>query len=255
MMIDMHCHILWGQDDGPHTVEQTMKLMEQAEKEGITAMISTSHCQHPLYDVNFSTVIEQINKLQNELIQSNIPLTLYTGHEVRLSENIPPLIQTNQIHTLANSNYVLIELPTTTVPMYTKHIIHELLLAGFTPIIAHPERNKAIAQQPNRLVQLINEGALCQITAGSLTGHFGRAIQKLSLNLVRANLVHVYGSDVHNLTTRPFYFEAGLRYLEKKKQLDAVDIFLENNERILQNKPFIVKEPEEIEAVKWWEIY
>lgn len=254
-MIDMHCHILWGQDDGPRSMEESMKLMERAVKEGITAMISTSHCRHPLYDVNFSAVTEQINILQSELIQSNIPITLYTGHEVRLSENILSLIHSNQIHTLANSNYLLIELPTTTVPIYTKHIIHELLLAGITPVIAHPERNKAIAQQPNRLVQLIREGALCQITAGSLSGHFGRAVQRLSLDLVHANLVHVYGSDVHNLSTRPFLFEAGLHYLEKKKQLEAVDLFLENNERILQNHPILIKEPEEIAAAKWWKIY
>ena len=253
-MLDMHCQILWGQDDGPCSMEQTLKLMEQAVNEGITAMISTSHCQHPQYDVSFSTVTKQINQLQNELILSNIPLTLYTGHEVRLSEQIVSLIQSNQIHTLANSSYVLIELPTTTVPLYTTHIIHELLRAGITPIIAHPERNKAIVQQPNRLVQLIHEGALCQITAGSLSGHFGRAIQKLSLKLVCANLVHVYGSDVHNLTTRPFHFEAGVRYLEKKKQLNAVDILLENNERILQNSPLIVNEPEQIAETKWWEI-
>ena len=128
-------------------------------------------------------------------------------------------------------------------------------MEGITPIIAHPERNKAIAEKPSRLVELIHQGALSQITAGSLTGHFGRAIQKLSLDLVRANLVHAYGSDVHNLTTRPFLFDEGLCYLEKRKELEAVDIFLENNARILQNMPFIIKEPEEMETAKWWKIF
>ena len=141
------------------------------------------------------------------------------------------------------------------MPNYTKHIIHELLLEGITPIIAHPERNKAIAEKPDRLVELIHQGALSQITAGSLTGHFGRAVQKLSLDLVRANLVHVYGSDAHNLMTRPFHFEEGLRYLERKKELAIIDTFLENNRRIIENKPLLIKEPEEIDTTKWWKIF
>ncbi len=254
-MIDMHCHLLWNVDDGPETIEQTMKMIEQAVKEGITTLIATPHSNHPQYDVNYRTVTNQIGMLQNELINQSIPLTLYSGHEVRLSEKIISLYQTKQIHTLANSQYLLIELPADTVPSYTKHIIHALLLEGITPIIAHPERNKAIANKPSRLEQLIHLGALSQITAGSLTGHFGRTVQKLALDLVKANLVHVYGSDAHNCTTRPFLFHEGLCYLEKRKQLEAVDIFLENNARILQNKPLIIKEPEEVDVTKWWKIY
>ncbi|MGN7476669.1 tyrosine-protein phosphatase [Solibacillus silvestris] len=254
-MVDMHCHLLWNVDDGPRSMEESMKLFEQAVKEGITTIIATSHSNHPKYDAKYEEVTNQVTILQNELINNNIPLTLYTGHEVRLSENIVPRYQNKQIHTLANSQYVLLELPNNTVPIYTKHIIHSLLLEGITPIIAHPERNKAIAEKPDRLAELIRQGAYSQITAGSLTGHFGRTVQKLSLDLIRANLVHMYGSDAHNTTTRSFHFEEGLRYLEKRKQLEAVDTFLENNARILQNKTFLIKEPEEVETVKWWKIY
>ncbi|MEG0576855.1 MAG: CpsB/CapC family capsule biosynthesis tyrosine phosphatase [Bacilli bacterium] len=87
---------------------------------------------------------------------------------------------------------------------------------------------------------LIFQGAFAQITSGSLTGHFGQTIQKLSLDLVRVNLVHTYGSDVHNLRTRPFPFDEGLCYLEKKKELDAVDILLGNNARIIHNEPLLI---------------
>lgn len=254
-MIDMHCHLLWNVDDGPKTIEATMNMLEQAVKEGITTLIATPHSNHPQYDVNYETVINQIRLLQNELQSQSIPLTLYSGHEVRLSEKIMERYHTKQIHTLANSHYLLLELPADTIPSYTKHIIHALLLEGITPIIAHPERNRAIAAKPSRLEQLIQLGALSQITAGSLTGHFGRNVQRLALDLVRANLVHVYGSDAHNCTTRPFLFHEGLCYLEKRKQLEAVDIFLENNARILQNQPLLIKEPEEVASTKWWKIY
>lgn len=149
----------------------------------------------------------------------------------------------------------MIELPTANIPAYTVQIIQGILNLDKVPIIAHPERNRAIAEKPSRLLKLINHGALTQITAGSLAGHFGRNIQKLSLQLVDANLVHTYGSDVHHPKTRPFLFDAGLRYLEKHKRLDAVDILLENNARIVENIEVIILEPKELEKSKWWNIF
>lgn len=255
LIVDIHSHILWGVDDGPESINESLNILEQVVKEGITSLISTSHSNHPRYNTDYQIVSKQVDFLQNELIKNSIPLTLYTGHEVRLSEKIMPLYHIEQIHTLANSNYLLLELPSHTVPFYINHIISALLMEGITPIIAHPERNLAIAEKPNRLLQLIHQGALAQITAGSLTGHFGRRVQKLSLDLVSANLVHCYGSDVHNISTRPLLFEKGLRYLEKKKHLGAVDILLGNNERIIQNKPLIIQKPFEIESPRWWKVY
>lgn len=254
-MVDMHSHILWNVDDGPKTMADTMRLFEQAVKEGIKEIIATPHCYHPLYHANYNAVKNQIHLLQSELTKKSIPLTLFTGHEVRLSEKIIPLYKTNQIHTLACSNYMLLELPSYTVPAYTISIIRSLLSEGITPIIAHPERNKAIVERPVYLERLICEGAKAQITAGSLAGYFGRTIQKRSLELVRANLVHTYGSDVHNQSSRPFFFDAGLCYLEKKKELDSIDILLENNARIIENQPFIIQEPCKIEVRKWWMIF
>ncbi|RHW39570.1 capsular biosynthesis protein [Lysinibacillus yapensis] len=253
-MIDMHSHILWNVDDGPETIEQSLTLLEQAAKEGITDIISTSHCQHPQYDAKYNVVLEQVQQLQQELKNRQIPLTLHTGHEVRLTEKLIPSIKEGSIHVLANSKYLLLELPSSHIPHYTKNIIHALLVEGITPIIAHPERNKGIAEKPERLERLIREGALAQITAGSLAGHFGRSVQKLSLNLVRANLVHTYGSDVHNLSTRPFLFEKGLQFLKKKKEFEAVEMLLHNNKKILENRSFILFEPEKVKPKRWWSI-
>lgn len=250
----MHSHILWDVDDGPLTLKETLELLEAGVKEGISQIISTSHYNHPYYDVNYEVVKNKINLLQQIIIENSIPITVHTGHEVRLFENIISSYDSKKIHTLANSNYLLLELPSNTVPLYTEFIISDLLKEGIIPIIAHPERNRAIVDQPWRLTKLIERGALAQITAGSLAGHFGRKIQKVSLDLVKANLVHTYGSDVHNVTTRSFLFKKGLLYLEKKKQLDAVDMLLENNNRIIKNSLLIIHEPQELESTKWWKI-
>lgn len=254
-MIDIHSHILFNVDDGPKTIEESFALLEAAAKEGITNIICTSHFNHPMYDVNANKVIEQVRNLQNELENRQIPITLHIGHEVRISEKTIEQCLSNEALKLAKSNYLLLELPSNTIPQYTPHIIRGLLSRNITPIIAHPERNKSIAEKPARLERLIRGGAVVQITAGSLAGHFGRTIQQLSLHLVLANLVHTYGSDAHNVTTRPFLFNEGLNYLEKKKATDAIDILLENNFRILKNTPLIIYEPEEIQMKKWWNIF
>lgn len=254
-LIDIHTHILFDVDDGPGTEEETLQMLKQAVKEGITEIISTSHALNPRFDVAYSTVETKLNHLRKLIEQNELPLTLHSGHEIRLNDQLVNLLDHKQVHVLANSNYVLIELPSSMVPVYTKDMIIALKSAGYTPIIAHPERNRAIAEQPRKLESLIREGAFAQITAGSLTGHFGKAVQKLSLEFVRANYVHTYGSDAHNLTTRSFLFQEGLFYLEKKKELDAVDIFLENNYRVISNQPIIMLEPANITSKKWWQIY
>ena len=110
-------------------------------------------------------------------------------------------------------------------------------------------------ERPELLARLINEGAVAQITAGSLSGHFGRKIQSVSLDFVKANLVHTYGSDVHHIVKRPFLYNEGLEYLEKKKEYEAIDILLDNNERILKNKPMLIQKPEKIQPAKWWAIF
>ncbi|MGE6514458.1 tyrosine-protein phosphatase [Lysinibacillus sphaericus] len=251
----MHSHILFNVDDGPESLEETLSIFDQAVAQGISGMISTSHVLHPLYHVPFEVVNEQIKRLQKEIDRRTLPLTLYPGHEVRLSGDVLALCEKKQLHTLAHSNYLLLELPSNFIPKYTKDIIYGLLTAGITPIIAHPERNRVIAENPGHLEQLIREGALAQITAGSLAGMFGKTIQKLSITLVRSNLVHTYGSDVHNLKTRPLLFEKGLRFLEKQKELDAVDCFLENNTRILNNQPLLCYEPEDTFTKKRWKFF
>ncbi|WP_186667733.1 tyrosine-protein phosphatase [Sporosarcina sp. BP05] len=253
-MIDMHCHILFGVDDGPKTIEDTLRILEQAAQEGITDMIATPHAFSPHFHVPRNEIEGQIELLKDVVQAAKNPITLHTGQEVRLCENLVEKLLMGDALTLANSRYLLLELPTQSVPAYTINIIQSLLEEGIIPIIAHPERNRAIAEKPERLERLVRHGALAQITAGSVAGHFGKNIQKLSLQLIEANLIHTYGSDVHNVMTRPALFEKGLNYLEKKKLQDIADILLENNERILRDEYFELLEPETPILRKWWQL-
>ena len=252
-MIDIHAHILPGVDDGPKTMTESIALIQQAVKEGITDIIATSHAYNPHYHVQKETVIDQIELLRQEIKDHNI--NIHKGQEIRIQDSTIEMLRTGEALTLADSKYVLIELPSSNIPAYTVQIIQGILSLDKVPIIAHPERNRAIAEKPERLRKLINHGAISQITAGSVAGHFGKVIQKLSLQLIDSNLVHTYGSDVHNSKTRPFLFDAGLTYLEKHKRLDAVDIFLENNARIVENIEVLILEPKVLEKQKWWNLF
>lgn len=253
-MIDIHSHLLWQVDDGPELLEEALMIATSAEQEGITEMIVTPHYAHPRYHAGKEKIEMKMGLLKMELEKRGVSLILHTGHEVRLTGELITLYQQGHFYLLANSNYFLLELPSNTVPYYTTHIIQMAIREGLIPIIAHPERNKAIVANPRLLEKLVVAGAVTQLTAGSLTGHFGRAIQKSSMELIKANLIHTYGSDVHNLTTRPFLFQQGLRYLEKRKELDLVDLLLENNERVIQNKPLQRGEPDMNRARKWWHL-
>ncbi|WP_102693505.1 tyrosine-protein phosphatase [Rummeliibacillus pycnus] len=254
-MIDIHSHIIFDIDDGPKSLEDSIKMLINATTEGITEIIFTSHAFHPLYHANAKTVKERLNILQHGLEVHNIPLKLQAGHEVRINEHICRQIDEGSALTLANSKYLLIELPSYGMPKYTFEIVNQLKAKNIVPIIAHPERNKGITERPELLEQLIRQGALSQITAGSVIGHFGKSIQRTALSLIDANLVHTYGSDVHNLKTRPFLFDKGLTYLEKHKRPNFVDFCLENNRRIIANREIIAFEPMDIGKKKWWNFF
>ncbi|MCM3744105.1 capsular biosynthesis protein [Sporosarcina luteola] len=253
-MIDMHSHVLYGLDDGPSDMEGAWKIIRGAVDEGISQMIATPHVHNPHYHVTAQDTISQVEVLRGLIREEGVPLTLHTGQEVRLHEDIIENYKSGELLTLAQSRYMLLELPSQTVPAYTVRIIEQLIREGIMPIIAHPERNRAIAEKPERLQRLIRHGAYAQITAGSVSGHFGKGVQDLSLRLLEANCIHAYGSDVHNMEIRPLEFKKGLDVLVKKKHVDRIDILIENNARIIADQPLVQLELGEVRKKSWWKI-
>lgn len=251
-MVDMHCHLLFGVDDGPKMIEESICILKKAKQEGVTDMIVTPHAFSPRYHVSKSEIERQIRILKDVVNLFDFQINLHMGQEVRLHDCLIENISNGTAMTLAGSRYLLLELPFEAVPTDTVTTIHSLLAKGVIPIIAHPERNRAIADKPEILELLIRQGALAQVTAGSLSGYFGRQTQKVALQLIQANLIHSYGSDVHGISKRPLLFNEGLHFLEKKKLYEVVNILLENNERILKDEMFIILDPEKPVLKKWW---
>lgn len=216
-MIDLHCHILPGIDDGAKTMADSIAMAELAISEGITHILATPHHMNRSWMNDKQKVLTLVNELQEELDRRQIDLTIFPGQEVRLYGDILKGIKDNQILFIdEQKQYVLIEFPTETVPTYAERLFFDLQSHGKTPIIVHPERNHEILKHPNRLKDFVDKGALAQLTAASYTGGFGSKVQKFSKQLIDANLVHFLASDAHNVTNRAFHMKEAYSQLSRE---------------------------------------
>ncbi|SEI92640.1 protein-tyrosine phosphatase [Bhargavaea ginsengi] len=254
-MIDTHAHILYDLDDGPAALEDALQMLRHAEMEGITDITATPHARHPQFNATKEAIYQRLLKLEKEIKNAGISVKLHPGHEVRVTDDIIERFDRGEFLTLAGSKYLLLELPSSGIPGNTTSVIHDLLSRDILPVIVHPERNRAILDKPSRLAKLINHGALAQVTAGSLAGKFGTDVRDIALQLIDANLIHLYGSDAHDLKKRNFFFDKGLSFLEKRGHADCVDILLENNARVLEHRDLVVLEPADPTPKKRWFIF
>lgn len=254
-MIDIHNHILVAIDDGPRTSEETIALLKQAKEQGITGIVVTPHHLHPRYNNSFDDIDREINKLNNMQEIKNFNIQLFAGQEIRITDKILEDINQHQIRGINGSKYLLIELPSNEIPHYTKKLLYEIQTKGFIPIIAHPERNKSIAKDINLLYELINNGALSQVTASSLTGELGKNIQKISIQMLEHNLIHFVASDAHHPESRPFrlgdlFNVPKLKYIEPE-----IKRLLNNNEAMIQDKDITRERPVEYKKNKFFGLF
>ncbi|RIO10853.1 capsular biosynthesis protein [Mammaliicoccus sciuri] len=252
-MIDIHNHVLVGVDDGPANEEEAIALVKQAHEQGITTIVVTPHHLHTRYNNTFHSVQAGIDRLNSIKEISELNIQLLPGQEIRITDKIFEEIENQNIKGINDSKYLLIELPSNEVPHYTKKLLFELQTKGFIPIIAHPERNKAIAKDINILYELVNNGALSQITASSLTGELGKNIQKTSIQMIEHHLVQLIASDAHHADRRPFGFD---RLFNQSKLDDQyITQLLRNNELLIQDKDVIRERPIEFKKHKFFGLF
>ena len=204
-LIDLHCHILSGVDDGPKDLQGSLDMAKNAVKAGITHLYATPHHRNERYENTRLQILDRVNELNERLKQESIPLIIHSGQELRIHRELFDSIEKGEVLTLDNKGkYLLLELPSGQVPTYTQETIYELLLKGITPIIVHPERNLELMKNNSLLYQLIQEGALTQLTSSSVIGLFGKNIKSFSEKIIEHNLAHFIASDAHNNRSRGF---------------------------------------------------
>jgi protein-tyrosine phosphatase len=199
-MVDIHCHILPGFDDGPDSVELACAMAEMAIADGITHLIATPHAS-PEFAFDSQEIAERRRELQERFAGR---ITLATGCDFHMSfENLQDIRSEPERYTLNQKNYLLVEFADFSIPPSIDQTLHELQLAGLTPVITHPERNPLIRAKPERLFKWVQQGCYVQVTAGSITGKFGRGPKEAAWRWLDAGAVHFLASDAHNVTSRP----------------------------------------------------
>lgn len=215
-MIDLHCHILPGVDDGAASLQESLSMAEQAIAQGITHLLCTPHHNNGRYENEKSSVIAAVHHLQNALDERNLPLTLLEGQEVRVTgELITAIEKDHLLFTDITDTYLLLEFPTQDVPAFSESLFFELRTLGKVPVIVHPERNAIFREDPNRLIPFLEMGCLSQLTAPSIVGIFGKQIQKTAHEMVTHNLVQMVASDAHGISKRRFYLKEAYEIIEQ----------------------------------------
>ncbi len=251
-MIDIHCHILSGLDDGPDSVEGSLQIARKAIEDGATDIFATPHYNRS-YTSNKEVIANKVKVFNQVLTENQMSLTIHTGHEVRIFGELLDGIKEGKIATLGDSNYCLLEFPPSTIPGYTRSLLYELQLKEIIPIIAHPERNARFIQKPELLVQMIQQGALSQLTAGSICGSFGEKIKHFSHLLMEANLAHFIASDAHGLSrNRPYCLKEAMHLVERTFGTGVVKQMELNAESVLAGNEIYPVEPLAIKKKKFF---
>lgn len=251
-MIDLHCHILPSIDDGAKNMEGSVDMAREAVAEGITHILATPHYKNGHWDNEKKDILILVDELQEELDTRGIPLTIFPGQEVRINGDLFEDLKEENIQFIdENKQYVLIEFPTLSIPAYTENLFFELQKEGIIPIIVHPERNRAVLKDPNVLLPFIEKGALAQLTAASYTGGFGKSIQKVSKQLVEANLVHFIASDAHNISSRSFCMEDAYQKLEKEFGSEKAQEYQQVTKDLINGELIIPPTPKKVKQAKF----
>lgn len=199
LYIDIHAHILPGFDDGPETVEESLRMARAFVEAGYAAVVATPHVIPGVYENTRASILRGVRRLQQQIRDAGIPLSVLPGAEYHLTDRLVPLLQEGELLTLNDTGkHLLVELPWVHLPTYASHVLFELLLAGVTPIIAHPERNDFLARHPEILTEFSRRGVLAQVTAGALTGLFGPAERRASRIFIEEGTAQLVATDAHN---------------------------------------------------------
>lgn len=250
-MIDLHCHILAGIDDGAQTMADSLDMARSAVNEGIQTIIATPHHKNGRYENTKLEIIEKTAELNEKLKEEQIPLTILPGQEPAIHGELLDGLTMGEVCTLNHTQYIFIELPAGHVPRYTEKLLYDLQLEGKVPVIVHPERNQEITERPDILYKLVKNGALSQLTASSINGNFGKKIKSFSEQLIDANLVHFIASDAHNTNKRGFHMANAFDNIDTRYGVDMVYFFKENAELLVQGKNIYKEVPQHVKKKKF----
>lgn len=251
-MVDIHTHILPGMDDGAKDLATAVAMAREAEAEGIYVIVATPHHRNGVYVNEREDVERAVDALNAVLREEGVDVRVLPGQEVHVYGEVLADLQAGQLLTIGGSGrYVLLELPHDHVPRFAERLVYDLAVAGFVPVIPHPERNRQIREEPNRLYQLVKRGALAQLTASSVAGLFGKEVQRVCRQLVEHQLAHLIASDAHGPGKRGIHITAAYEVLRAWTDDEIAEMMLRNATAVVEGRDIYVPEPLPITKRRW----
>lgn len=247
-MIDIHSHILPNLDDGAASEEISRSLLRSAFAGGTHAIIATPHVLESVGRIPWEDIAGKTAELNAFAKAESLPICVYAGCELELNADLLEIVaKDSDAYCLAGSRYILLELPSMSVPRESEEMLYQLQLKDKRPIIAHPERNMSLMKQPDRFMQWLRNGVHLQCNASSFTGFYGPEAQSNAELLLRNGLVSFIGSDAHNLERRTTDLREPVAAIEALAgALAAAQLTVTNPQRILDDKVFYVDVPKEL---------
>lgn len=228
-MADMHCHILPGVDDGARSLEETIKMLEIAEDEGITDIIATPHYKEGRHNASIRTIMERIVQAQEEAEKNGISVCLYPGMEVFYFDGLEDALERGSLLTLNGTDRILVEFSPLESFSYIRNAMDRITGTGFVPVIAHAERYECILKNWRCVEELKNFDVEVQVNASSITGALGRQTKKFVHNLLRGQMVDYIGTDAHDWKKRIPAMEKCLAELYRKYNASYINAITYEN--------------------------
>ncbi|HZY62607.1 MAG TPA: CpsB/CapC family capsule biosynthesis tyrosine phosphatase [Edaphobacter sp.] len=258
-MIDIHHHLLWGLDDGASSIEISVEMARMAAEDGITHVACSPHANGQ-YDYRPEIIDEKLAELRQRLEAERITLTLGRACDFHMSyENIQAAQAEPSRFSINGLGYLLVELPDYGIPAGLTEVFYQMRIAGLTPILTHPERNRTLQDDQEMLLDWMRGGILVQVTAGSITGKMGRRAEKMAHELLEKRWVHFLATDAHNITSRPPKMREAMEVVAQKYGKEYADLLcIANPMAAFQGAPMPPQiEPlnlyPELEEKNWWQ--
>ncbi|MDQ4075839.1 MAG: hypothetical protein M3220_06270 [Chloroflexota bacterium] len=252
-MIDLHCHILPDVDDGAPDWEGTLAMMAQAAEAGTRIMVATPH-SHDFWRGEMpcrETIVQLAGEAQERAVQVGLELQVLPGQECLIHPNLVEELEQGKWLTLAGSKTLLLELPFSLWPPATESLVFDLQQAGYTILLAHPERYSDVAKNPNLVFDLVEKGVYTQVTRTSIMGAFGNRPREVARLLLEHGLAHVLASDAHTTRGRnPRLADAYSQVREWIGETAARRLVVDTPRALLRDEPIEASEPRRIEETR-----
>ena len=235
-MIDLHCHILPGMDDGARDLETALAMARAFVADGVCVVACTPHILPGLYKNTGDQIRAAVVDFQGELDQRDIGLQLVPGADVHIVPALVEGLRSGELLALADSRYVLVEPPRHVAPPRFEQVLFDVVSAGYVPIITHPERLTWLQTQYDLVGRLVAGGVWMQLTAGSLAGGFGRSARELAERMLEEKLAHVLATDAHDDGRRRPDLKRGYELAAARIGRDAAwDLVFSRPRSVLEN--------------------